>query len=363
MNHKEMVRQISELNSEDFSLLQLAVSERESQSTPTTLHAHLEVEDLEDSSISEQLDRLLESLRQSDDVCCSDSGAVSDLESSGTGLEGGGRSNSVSTSVLDTCNGSGSESLEDIVSIPLVGEVKYDKSSGQGLDEMKKESDIQQGCEAKMLTTEDVWVKETKPRNGQTVESKSKVTSVADVKTEHESRLEAGLEGSTVVAGHPERNESVLMSEGGPFITQRRRQKHSGKKERRDHPPNSQTPKQGMAQGTKQHRSTSTSKSKASKDSVSGCGLHSNGTSPRPGDKKGRSVGRAQSVQAASNFKMSYAKVAGLAQVASNHEMPPVNAVAPQQQWTFNYSEIVEFLWNGKSIIIMCTVHRPLISS
>lgn len=340
MNHKEMVRQISELNSEDFSLLQSALSGREGQGTPTTLHhAHLEVEDLEDSSISEQLDRLLESLRQSDDVCCSDSSAVSDLEGSWTALEGEGISNSISISALDTCNGSGSEAPEDSVAIPLVEE-RHVEISGE------EEHDDKGGCGA---IAGNIQVKETKPEDGQSVKSKSKAVDVTDVKFEDESRLEAGLEVSPVVVDHPGERESVLMSEGGPFITQHRRgkPKHSGKKERRDHLPNRQTPKQdtALAQGAK-HRSTMRSKSKASRDSVSGYGLHTNGASPRLGNKEGRSVGQVQSVQAASNLKLSYAKVAGLAQVATNHERPPVKAVVPQQL-TFNYSEVVEFLWNG----------------
>ena len=108
MNHKEIVRQISELDDEDFLLLECAVSRQpdqvnssHKQSTATSdpdscngmlrvpSHIGLREEDMEDMSVTEQLECLLERLRMDGRGRVStDSGAISDMESlSGTAVE------------------------------------------------------------------------------------------------------------------------------------------------------------------------------------------------------------------------------------------------------------------------------------
>ena len=98
MNCKEFIRQISELDEGDFSLLECAVgellmnvgsgggavgySDYHSCEQTHLLHIGLEAEDLEDISVAEQLDTILERLRADGKGRVStDSGAVSDLES------------------------------------------------------------------------------------------------------------------------------------------------------------------------------------------------------------------------------------------------------------------------------------------
>ena len=152
MNHKEVVRQISELQDEDFSLLQRALSEplcevADSQSpVPPRLHIGLGAEDLEEGSVAEQLEAVLEKLRldNSVGVCCSaDSGAVSDLDmidSCANGLAEGGGGRSESVVLLDACDDEESGSCSGVVPRET-GEttgpcgVEVGISSGQGVTE------------------------------------------------------------------------------------------------------------------------------------------------------------------------------------------------------------------------------------
>ena len=111
INHKEIVRQISELDDEDFSLLECAVSRPDqalvnpchkrsiaishcdsydgSGLLRVPLHIGLREEDMEDMSVAEQLECLLERLRMDGKGRVStDSGAISDMESlSGTTVD------------------------------------------------------------------------------------------------------------------------------------------------------------------------------------------------------------------------------------------------------------------------------------
>ena len=189
MNHKEVVRQISELQDEDFSLLQRALSEplcevAGSQSpVPPRLHIGLGAEDLEEGSVAEQLEAVLEKLRldNSVGVCCSaDSGAVSDLDivdSCTTGLAEGGGGRSESVVLLDACDDEESGSCSGVVPRET-GEttgpcgVEVEISSGQGVTE---------------TLVETAEVSEKASTDSRARASSRKITQVDSVELHHES--------------------------------------------------------------------------------------------------------------------------------------------------------------------------------
>ena len=141
------MRQISELEDEDFSLLECAVEEASgkaplrpnSASRPRelqgSLHIGLGAEDLENSSIAEQLESLLERLRlDSKRRVSSDSGAVSDLEScSVTALGEDLRQDREKCSLLfDTPHGEVSGGVEPSADIRSAGRNEVTDSSACG---------------------------------------------------------------------------------------------------------------------------------------------------------------------------------------------------------------------------------------
>lgn len=110
MNHKEAIRQMSELEDDDFSLLECAVAESLGtelghQTSAVPLHIGLKVEDLEEVSIAEQLENLLEKLRM-DAVghISTDSGTVSDVDSPKNALEEDQMKMSDKVPPLDVCD-------------------------------------------------------------------------------------------------------------------------------------------------------------------------------------------------------------------------------------------------------------------
>lgn len=126
MNHKEAIRQISELEDDDFSLLERAVAEPlctevGHQVCAVPLHMGLRVEDLEEGSIAEQLENLLEKLRM-DTVghISTDSGTVSDVDSSINALEEDRTKISEKVPPLDVC-GTASGSAQPSREAPGIG--------------------------------------------------------------------------------------------------------------------------------------------------------------------------------------------------------------------------------------------------
>lgn len=446
MNHKEVVRQISELDGDDFSLLECAVGEpsRELEDGLTrvvSLHIGLEAEDLEDVSIAEQLETLLEQLRlDAGGRMSADSGTVSDVDSSVTTLEEDQRK---SSEKVVPCGTRGEVSGDTELMSGETGGVEGTKgsldrdlcethfevmdraASGKGstdcnvgkIHRVNRHIPWNRGGKIavlegvqfppKKVDEKTVKLKETTTHPG-VAQRKSKVPR-AEVPQQAHCKGEGELKDlnkKTVrfAEAQPERASSSSPTEGGPFITHwgKGRWKRSGgsrdwsrnthnsqsrqrystaattwpRYSARSHPSDKYPPQSHRRTGRvqkgdslgPQHGVNKSLTSQRERENSPGSQQRID-RSPAPTCKPSiPTVGSAlQStvLSTSSEKKLSYASVAGC---VSGNKTKPAVAEKPSQQRTtsataaaavlqcdqaiaasFNYSEVVQFLWNGES--------------
>ena len=255
INHKEVVRQISELDEEDFSLLQCAVGESGSYrelaegASEVPLHIGLEPEDLQDVSVAEKLETLLERLRDARGRVSADSGTVSDVDSSVAGPEEDTQGKTTEKCALfdtlcveasgsveipgesrDGEKGNKTASSRDLLERATHGGDVRDRdscekdhsstdSNGKAVQYGRQRVPRQRGVlnqpkPKKMAEKSKVRVEEQKPK----VTQAEVIVQATYNNRDNETRL-SGPHLLVAEAQQPESEDSSSLAEGGPFIT------------------------------------------------------------------------------------------------------------------------------------------------